>query len=62
MMEEMKSREVKQYRGTELNTKGWIQEAALRIWKRYQRVYMAKKDISKLSIGVSTNQALKVLE
>ncbi|MFD1065989.1 urocanate hydratase [Oceanobacillus locisalsi] len=30
-MEETKSREIKQYRGTELNTKGWIQEAALRM-------------------------------
>lgn len=30
-MSETKSREVKQYRGTELNTKGWIQEAALRM-------------------------------
>ncbi|WP_368900930.1 urocanate hydratase [Oceanobacillus oncorhynchi] len=30
-MKETKSKEVKQYRGTELNTKGWIQEAALRM-------------------------------
>lgn len=30
-MSETKSREVKQYIGTELNTKGWIQEAALRM-------------------------------
>ncbi|MFD1451268.1 MULTISPECIES: urocanate hydratase [Oceanobacillus] len=30
-MSETRSREVKQYRGTELNTKGWIQEAALRM-------------------------------
>ncbi|GIO24199.1 urocanate hydratase [Oceanobacillus sp. J11TS1] len=30
-MSETKSRAVKQYRGTELNTKGWIQEAALRM-------------------------------
>ncbi|WP_040978667.1 urocanate hydratase [Oceanobacillus jeddahense] len=30
-MEETKPREIKQYRGTELNTKGWIQEAALRM-------------------------------
>lgn len=30
-MSETKSIEVKQYRGTELNTKGWIQEAALRM-------------------------------
>lgn len=31
VMEETKPREIKQYRGTELNTKGWIQEAALRM-------------------------------